>query len=750
MTRRKGARGAAAALLLGLGFAACGGDDEKKSNATGGAGGSAGSDGGALDAQAGTAGASGSAGAGGATDAGPDAEPPPPFSPAAAARGFELFYKERVHRAVLVYNRFGMFGDSGFATTIGSAAVAKTGNDFEVVAGPRDNNLIGTSMFGVYSAYKIFRSRELALTLVRMFDGLVFFEEVSGHPGMTAREALPGWTRVMDGVSKTVMRTRNGQPVTHPAPPPAALEAEVLSTFYDGIRVTYRENPEEYFFSYLPAADVVDYSITHAHSELPSYLRVSDCCSSFMRTPDTEKWGGAYWGNHNSRDNFPDLALGVIAALAAESDADADADVRAAAGRAVAAGKRMGDLVQQNGGNIMTVDEHNPYSTLVVSGDVRPHGLPENENLGALAACPDVFLGVAIATPGLTLPAPMLPMPGTVETVLKNALGSAVECPIPNPRLCNGLDDAYCGFGWTNFEDISILGQPLLDFVQALEDATPGTAETLLGSFQNDFDDIVEAMVALVHYARTTKNPALVAESKKVAKAMSHVMRRFADVIYTKTKPDRRAEQRYEAAIFDALAGVDVLEADLGDFEQEESRIAAIEDLLNLADTQPAGLLTDQEILNRVEQGLVNLGNHASGRSDAIRQRYRDAFAMEPPVRRAGAGYEARRAGGAWQPAEVPRHTRIGGMDLLQAIAICNVSPQILDCSWAAAGCERPDLDGNRSVDAADRTAFDAAFTDGKACGDADGWCSGADLDRSGTLDSNDQAFMAAAEGCWY
>ena len=31
------------------------------------------------------------------------------------------------------------------------------------------------------------------------------------------------------------------------------------------------------------------------------------------RTPDDRPWAGAYWGNHNSRDNFPDIAFGMLA-----------------------------------------------------------------------------------------------------------------------------------------------------------------------------------------------------------------------------------------------------------------------------------------------------------------------------------------------------------------------------------------------------------------------------------------------------
>jgi hypothetical protein len=53
-------------------------------------------------------------------------------------------------------------------------------------------------------------------------------------------------------------------------------------------------------------------------------------------------------------------------------------------------------------------------------------------------------------------------------------------------------------------------------------------------------------------------------------------------------------------------------------------------------------------------------------------------------------------------------------------------------------------------VDAADQALFDAAFTAylGQTCDDGNTWCEGADLDRSGLADADDQAFMAAAAGC--
>ena len=76
--------------------------------------------------------------------------------------------------------------------------------------------------------------------------------------------------------------------------------------------------------------------------------------------------------------------------------------------------------------------------------------------------------------------------------------------------------------------------------------------------------------------------------------------------------------------------------------------------------------------------------------------------------------------------------------------------PDIISCAWARLGCERPDLDGSGTVDAADRALFDAArlaFA-GARCSPANGWCQGADLDHNYVSDDDDDAFMTAALGC--
>lgn len=363
----------------------------------------------------------------------PEVPSPPDTAPTieSMSRGFRLYYRERVERAVTAYNRFAMFGDSTFATNIGRAWVAKAGDEVEIIPGPVDNNQIGQGTWMAYNAYRVFRSPPLELTLIRMFDGLVFFEAVTGHSGVTSREVLPGWTVVLDGNSGAVTRTRFGAAVVHPMPGSPDVEAEVLRTFFSGIRVTYRENSAEYFFTFMPAAETGQYSTTYSFSALPRFLRVSDCCSSFMRTPEPHRWAGAFWGNHNSRDNFPDLSLGMIAALAAAVDEEASEDVRAAARRAVEAGHRIGDLVLENRSSLMTVDEHNSYDTLVVSGTTRPDGETEDQDLGQLTVCSAAYLARAISTAGLSSPVPSLPLPGSLDQTFFSHFDWALECPMP-------------------------------------------------------------------------------------------------------------------------------------------------------------------------------------------------------------------------------------------------------------------------------------------------------------------------------
>ncbi|MCZ7583446.1 MAG: hypothetical protein M5R36_09000 [Deltaproteobacteria bacterium] len=165
---------------------------------------------------------------------------------------------------------------------MGSTWIAKAGNDYEVILHPKDNNEIGRSAFNVYQAYKLFGSRDFALTLIRQFEGLAYAEEIQGIPGLTCREWQTGFTVTIDGPGASVTRTLDGAPVDPAEDYDETLEEEIIDAFFwDG---TYAINgePTDYYFTVEPIMNVNDFATTFVFEEMPNYLRVSNCCSSFM------------------------------------------------------------------------------------------------------------------------------------------------------------------------------------------------------------------------------------------------------------------------------------------------------------------------------------------------------------------------------------------------------------------------------------------------------------------------------------
>jgi len=684
------------------------------------------------------------------SEAGGDELNTPVADVAAASRAFQLYHRERVERVIVAFNRFALTGDAGFANTMGTVAVAKQGDEFEIVPGPENNSLIGTSTYTTWHAYRIFRSRTLALSLIRMFDGLAFYEAISGHPGLTVRMAYPGWTRVMDGKAGTVARTRLGAAITPPVAVDAALEAEVLQTFYDGVRITYRENPEDFVFGYMPAAATGQYAVTCSFSELPAFIRVRECCTSLMRTPAPHLWEGAYFGNHNSRDNLPDIGLGLLAAREAMNDEAADDDLRAAARRAFEAGQRIGDLVQQYEGAMMTVDEHHPYDTLAVAGALRPDGETEIEDLGSLSDCATAYLARAVSSQGLAQPLPELPLPGSLEPVMLEEIGDGLECEVPQGvRTCTGLEEAYCGLDWGNLEQLQIYEEDWLELVRALERGSPGMAQQMIGGFQDDYFEKTNAMLGLVHYAHIAGDEALHSRAQAALADMTALMRVFADIIYSATQPVHLTQRLYEAALIDAQGGVAVAEPlDFDDFAFAEQQMATVESWLELEDTASAPLMSDEEIKALVQARLDRT-------SETAKQRYAEHYGELIPVRRSGEGYEARgvpEEALPWRAVDRPHHRLLEEVRLLDAMPLCVLAPEILDCTWAALGCRRPDLNADGRVDSGDTSLYQAAAAQhaDAACGSLNEWCGGADLDRTGAVDEVDAALIEAAQGCWY
>jgi hypothetical protein len=260
------------------------------------------------------------------------------------------------------------------------------------------------------------------------------------------------------------------------------------------------------------------------------------------------------------------------------------------------------------------------------------------------------------------------------------------------------------------------------------------------------------APVALATYARIEGDEALFEAATGHLESLVGFSELIADVAANQGDADKiaRAEEMlYLGAVYARMLGIDSPLERLGGFTRSEEQAAFLEAPLTLGDTSPATLMSDADILARVEEHLVATEARAPWRVD----RYRDRFGDEPPVRRAGDAYEAVQADGSWGPAENPGHEvlGLGHIDLWLEAALCRTSPGTLDCSWAALGCAAADVDGDGQVGEADTAAFEELWDEhgkGAACGGSNDGCGGADLDGSGVLDKDDRAFLDAARGC--
>ena len=637
--------------------------------------------------------------------------PPPTVNPNAKADAFKLFYKERAERTVLSLNRFAMAGDTVFASVFGKNLVARSGNEYEVVPGPNDNNPIGMSVFGAWKGYQALGGRDLEVTLIRLFEGLVFNEKVAGHPGLTCREALPGWTLKLDGVNRQIARTRGGDAVTPPVNYSPDMEKEILNRFYKGVQFNYRNDPWEYYFNFKAVDELEHFSTTFIFGDLPGYgfssppsfLRISDCCSSWMITK-SGPWKGAFWGNHNSRDNFPDYAMGYLAAVEATNTPGLPADLAEAARRAAEAGRRTADAIVASGMVQMTVDEWHDYDILVPAGQRRPDGATEPQDLGSFVSCQMAYMAQAISSEGLKHPVPEIKLPAAMTT-------------------CRSIDDAFLGISWGG----------LLKFAEWLSGAAPELLEKLTGGVRDDIRELMLCTAGLCQYARMTRQDDLYTEARNTLWNMIRLVRLLKD-----------EEGLYLSAIYARMFDMEVPLEQLEGFRTGNGKIDKIESMLGINDTTPAPLLTDEQIQDRVTRFLA-------GQEFWVRERYQNRFGSNVPVRRNGEGYECVGPDGHWMPTENPRHVKFGNIQFWREISLCAVSPHTLDCSWARRGCAPADLDASGAVDSADLTLFNERwerFGCGAVCSNANGECNGADLDGNGVLNDEDRNFMAAAQGC--
>jgi hypothetical protein len=695
-------------------------------------------------------------------------------NPNAKADAFKLYYRERTERLLKSINRFALTGDAVPGAIINKMYISKEGNRYEVIPGPVDNNSHGYTTFATWKLYQAMGGRSLELTLIRMFEGLAFYESVTGHKGLTVREALPGWTRTMDGVNKTVSRTNNGIFVADPEPFPAGLEKEVLDTFFDGVIVNYRENPEEFFYSFKPINELEDYAVTyvfdHVGEALP-WIPVSNCCSSFMKTQIGPWKDLGWWGNHNSRDNFTDYVMGYLAAFEAEKTPGLPADLALAAHHAADAARRVGDTTTFFGNILMTVDERNDYYTLAPAGEVRPDGRTEWQDLGSISSCQMAYLAKALSKEGLHSPVPKVPLPGDLAHEAIEALFKSIGITLTTRvKKCKCLDEAWFGLTFGDLLRFKILGEPWYEKMERLTFFYPDLFYVLIGSAMDDFQELILGSVGLCYYARISGDTALYDEAYESLGNLIKIQVILAKLVYGvdrdaslknstikklgKTKYyarlDDAKEMLYKGAIYERMFGFDSPLKDLDGFNAAESQIEWAASPLYWTDTTPAALITDEKIKERIMNEL----NGKKEKEPWIYERYVQRFFDEdgnhnPPVKRTADGYEFIDQYGNWRAAENPHHRYYGGLHYWLESALAVWSPQTLNCEWARLGCAPADFDGSMKVDASDTAIFNARWNayggSGAACPDG---CDGADLDRDGRLDADDQAYMQAAQGC--
>ncbi len=686
-------------------------------------------------------------------------------NPNAKADAFRLFYRERMNRVLIAYNRFSLVNDVVPAETLGSTFIDKQDDTYDVVLHPKDNNDIGFSTFHTYHAYKVFGGRDLELTLIRQFEGLAVAEQVSGIPGLTCREWVPGYTVTIDGSTGTVTRERDGTPVSPAVAYPSELEGEIIDTFFaDGV-YRYRGNPAEFYFNVEALINIADYALTFVHEMMPDYMRVSDCCSSFM-VSQLGDYQGYFWGNHNSRDNFPDYGMGYFTAWEAANDDSLPADVRAAAQKAWESGQRIGDSVVDHEYNLMTVGEYEPYDEehLIVAGRIRPDGTDEGwEGLGSMNSCQMAYMAKALSSDGLASAEEEVGNPGAYEIIAIKYLFELLGLPEPDiTKTCHHLDDAYIGLGWGDLLNMEIFGVPLWDLVQLLVGVLPDEVVPLLLDLADALDQPEMAAFAIVYYARLAEEQGadadLLQEAKETLYHIAEIQRRASQMAldWALAQPTPPADivntairMLTMAARYAHEGGVGNEDFDPQGFAQSETYSQRFEAVLTRGNSTPLPLRTDEEIWTIIQDAL-----NGSDRQ-AVIDRYWAAFPTEAdkPLRRYGDHYESVGVDGLFHEIPNINHQWFGSAELWNEVPLCVLEPSVLDCSWALLGCERPDLNDSGAVDQADQDLFTTAwdlYGSGATCNIGNNWCDGADLDQSGVLDDDDQTFMVAAVGCWY
>jgi len=394
---------------------------------------------------------------------------------------------------------------------------------------------------------------------------------------------------------------------------------------------------------------------------------------------------------------------------------------------------------------------------------LRPDGTDEGpEWLGSMNSCQMSYMAKALSSDGLSSPNETVENPGSYEIIAIKDLFQLLGLPPPTmTKTCYTIDDAYFLLTWKDLLELQVGQTSVFDIVALLMNVIPTEVTSLLQSLVDNLDQPEMSAFALVYYARLADaqgNSELLQKSRETLYHLLELHRRFSQIILdwanAQTPPDTALAAWAQDAIAVAAswahaAGVGNADYNVNGWSRELANQQGYENLLTRPDSTPRALKTDEEIWTGIQNALAG-----SGRQIVI-DRYNTRFPTEAdkPVRRNGDHYDVVGLDGNFFEAENVSHQGYGGLHLWREVPMCALEPTVLDCSWAALGCQRPDLDGSGIVDAADQALFDAAwssFGEGASCSADNNWCDGADLDRSGTLDTADQAFMTAAQGCWY
>ena len=170
-------------------------------------------------------------------------------------------------------------------------------------------------------------------------------------------------------------------------------------------------------------------------------------------------------------------------------DPDAGPELKAAATAAWEAGRKVGDLVQENGSRIMTVSEHTPYDQLTVSGEMRPDGTVEAETLGAMSDCQMNYAARALSTDGLDAQLPELPLPGALENLIAPFVDVESGCEwMEGGHTCTRLAESFCGKTWGQLNELTMGGMGLIDLAMELAEEDPGAAGAILGQLYGNYD----------------------------------------------------------------------------------------------------------------------------------------------------------------------------------------------------------------------------------------------------------------------